>query len=104
MKKLFILFIILTILFCNNVNSKSKIIYFNDVNTLNFTQKIVDKKLEHKIKIICSYDFCNFIKGESLTDIIFDFETNYLKTINDIDLKNEVKVKGIRITHVYLNR
>lgn len=101
MKKLFIFLIILIVFLSIEVKSKSQT-SFSDVNTLNFEQKMIDKKLEHKIKIICSYDFCEFIKGNSLKDIIYNFETNYLNTIDNIDLKNELKVKGIRITKVYL--
>ena len=102
MKKVFMVLIIFLLVISINVKSKSDGVVLNDVNTLNFEYKIKEKKLEHKIKIICSYDFCDYINGESLKDIIYNFEMKYLDTIDDIDLKNELKVKGVKITKVYL--
>ena len=103
MKKVLAILIIISIFFNINVLSKSNKISFKRVNTLNFTNVIRSEEIYYRIKKICSYNFCDYAVGENIKDKLSNFEESYLKTIGDVDIKNELKIKGIRITSVYLN-
>ena len=101
MKKIFILIILILITFNLNVYSKSKI-KFNDLNTLNFIKKINNEEFFSQIKKICTYKFCDYAKGQTIEDKLYNFEISYFNTLEDEDLINELKVKGIKITKVYI--
>lgn len=74
----------------------------NDVSTLNIREKLNNIDI-HTIKKICTYDFCENIDGTNLIASIKRYTNKYLDTINDEEIKNELKVKGIKITKVVLN-
>lgn len=98
MMKLFkkIIYLIL-IIFTIYSFTKDKPIYDSNINIndlLNY---------KNKIKIICVKDYCDYLKGENIRESIDIFMKNYLKTINDEELKNTLKVKGIEVSKIILD-
>lgn len=80
----------------NNVKEE----YLNNINHLNLEEKIIKDNSEYDIKKICSYEFCDFFDGDSIKGRIEKFTKRYLNTINDEEIKNTLKVKGIKITKI----
>jgi len=95
--------IILGLIFQINTKALSKEhpLIFNDLSTTNFEEKLSEINLSD-IKKICSYDFCDYFSGENIKTSIQKFLKNYLDTINDEEVKNTIKVKGLKITKVIL--
>lgn len=102
-KMIFTTFLILLILFINfNTTAKSsKEILFDDMTTENFIAKSGYLPF-NSIKKICSFDFCDYSRGENAFETLEIFTRNYLKTINDEEVKSALKVKGIKITKIIL--
>lgn len=102
MKKIFLLLLAtLTVFsFYKPTNAKSDELYYEDLTTLNFSNH--DELDFHTIKKLCTYDYCNYIKGESLREALEIFTREYLKTIPDEEVKSILNVKGIRITKIIL--
>lgn len=104
MKKLLFLiftFLLLTLVFRVNAKNASKEILFDDMTTKNFIAKSGYLPF-HSIKKICSYDFCDYNRGENPQSLLETFTNNYLKTIKDDELKSNFKIKGIKITKIIL--
>ena len=101
MKKLFYLLTILLFFTSISVKSQEKKIKFNDLNTLNFEEKINNEEFFSQIKKICTYNFCDYAKGDTINDKLYNFEESYFNTLDNDDLISELKVKGVKITKVY---
>lgn len=80
---------------------KERSILLDDVNTLNIKDKVKNIDFS-EIKKICSYDFCDYIDGSFFKSSINTFTNKYLNTINDEEIKKELRVKGIKITKIIL--
>lgn len=76
------------------------VVEFKDVSTLNFLDKTTNYGIED-IKKICTYDFCDFVRGETKQESLEIFVNNYLKKV-DREVASSLKVKGIRITKIIL--
>ena len=72
---------------------------FDDVTTFNFKEKLNNIDYD-KITKICSYDFCDYLKGRNIDDSLDIFTHRYLNTIQDLETKNTLKVKGVKITKI----
>ena len=72
---------------------------YDDLNTLNFIAKLGYMELA-KIDKICSYDYCEYRTGSSFKSMINNFTKNYLKTIQDDEVRASLRIKGIKITEV----
>lgn len=75
---------------------------YNDLNTINFREKFKGEELMN-IKKICSYDFCDYINTENITNSLDTFTKKYLDNIYNEDEKKMLFVKGIKITKVVFN-
>ena len=102
MKKRFYILVIALLLFSINVSSKTKKIKFNNVNTLNFKEIVNDENIFRQIKKFCTYEFCDYAKGDNIENKLYNFEESYFSTLNNMDIINELKVKGVKITEIYL--
>lgn len=78
----------------------SLVIAFDDVTTLNFNEKTAKYNIE-SIKKICTYDFCDYVRGQSKMESILIFTENYLKNV-DREVAASLRVKGIKITSLEL--
>lgn len=74
---------------------------FDDLNTINFQEKLKDIDL-NRISKICSYDFCDYLKGNNIEDSLEIFTKKYIKNIQDEEIKNTLNVKGVKITKITL--
>lgn len=104
MKKIFLLLILLsTILIVSTVKAErsDKEIIFDDLNTKNFIAKAGYLEL-HSIKKICSYDYCDYLNGNNVYDVLDNFKKNYLKTVKNKEDRLILNVKGIKITRLIL--
>lgn len=92
----------LSLLFVNAkiINSEHQLI-FDDLNTINFSEKIDNINLKN-IKKICSYDYCDYLKKDNIKHGIDEFTNKYIRTLNDSEIINTIKVKGIKITKIIL--
>ena len=100
MKKYFIFICIFASLFLISAKAlnRDRAMILEDINTLNFSNKSgVDI---HSVQKICSYDFCDYIRSDNVKRAMEIFTDNYLKTIEDEEIKNTLKVKGIKITKI----
>ena len=97
MKKLIIILIIIILILSfltkNNKNNTG-------INILDLKEVIVDVE---DIKYICSYDFCDYLRSKNINKSIEIFINRYLKTIDNEELKNTLKTKGIIITKIVYN-
>lgn len=105
MKKWFILCVLLVLssIILWKVEAKSRnstSIAFTDVTSLNFKEKTAQYNIENILKI-CTYDFCDYVRGESKIESMEIFMRNYLKNI-DREIAATLRVKGIRITNIIL--
>lgn len=101
MKKIFYLLTILLLFTSISVKSQEKKIKFSDLNTLNFVEKINNEEFYTQIKKICTYNFCDYAKGDTINDKLYYFEESYFNFLNNDDLVSELKVKGVKITKIY---
>lgn len=103
MKKLFlILLLVMSLLsFSRPARAKSQELYFDDLTTLNF-YKLSNELDIYSIKKLCTYDYCDYIRGRSMPEALEIFTKNYLKTIPDEETRSILNVKGIRITKIIL--
>lgn len=104
MKKKVIVAILAVLLFgCINVHAQISdiVVSFEDVTSLNFVERTQNYNIE-RIKKICTYDYCDYIKGSDKLSSIEIFTKNYLKSF-DKETAAILKVKGIRITNIVLN-
>lgn len=101
MRRLVTVLAILTflgVLFINvGVRAQDKEMNLENINTRNFKAKMGYLKLT-SIKKICSYEYCDYVRGDSFDETIEIFTKNYLKTIEDNEVKASLRIKGIRIT------
>ena len=105
MRRLFINILVMTIIGSLTVRDLNNIKeeYLYNINHLNLENKINNDNI-HNIKKICSYDYCDFFDGDSIKQSIERFANKYLDTIKDEEIKNTLKVKGIKITKlIYRN-
>lgn len=103
MKKIIVLIgtlIFLALGGANALNEGHPLIY-DDLNTLNFADKMQNVRSEN-IRKICSYEYCDDWLGGNTKAGIETFVNRYLKTLNDEEIKNTLKVKGIKITKVII--
>lgn len=80
------------------LNGKGEV-KLEDVNTLNFISKI-GKEKSKEITRICSYDFCDYMRGSTVEESLEIFTRKYLETIEDADTQAYLNVMGIKITDV----
>ena len=69
---------------------------YSDLNSKNFFSRI---KNIHDIKMICSYEYCDYIDSNNIK-LSFNKFINYIENIDDEEIKNTLKVKGIKITRI----
>lgn len=79
------------------VIAREETMKLENISTLNFKAKMGYLRL-FSIKKICSYDYCDYNRGNSFDETIEIFTRNYLKTIEDEELKATLRIKGIKIT------
>ncbi len=84
-------------------SNDDKVLLFGDLNTRNFIDRIEKLKLEG-ISYICTKDYCYDFTFESLDKNLESFENKYLSTIEDEEVKNTLKVKGIKITKIGIEK
>lgn len=70
---------------------------YSDLNSKNFFSRI---KNIHDIKMICSYEYCDYIDSNNIKLSFNKFINNYIENIDDEEIKNTLKVKGIKITRI----
>ncbi len=101
MKRIVTVLVILTILgtlFINvGVHAQDSEMILENINTRNFKAKMGYLKLT-SIKKMCSYEYCDYVRGDAFDETIEIFTRNYLKTIEDEEAKASLRIKGIRIT------
>lgn len=90
MKKLILFLVVLNLLLSYNSNK-------DNLNTNNILSKYSE---EDNIKYICSYNFCDYLRSDNLKRSIEIFKDKYIKSIKNDDIKNTLKVKGIKITKI----
>ncbi len=94
----FIIFVFLGFVILNvNVKAQENEMNLENINTRNFRAKMGYLKLT-SIKKICSYDYCDYVRGETFSETVEIFTRNYLSSIQDEELKANLRIKGIRIT------
>ena len=71
----------------------------DNLTTLNFYER-EDEFDFHNIKKLCSYEFCEYMMGETLEEGLDNFTKSYLKTISDEEVRSIIKVKGVKITKI----
>lgn len=73
----------------------------DNLTTKNFIEEM--KYVNHKeIKGLCTYDFCDYLFGESLEEGLENYTKSYLRTIKDDEVRFSLLVKGFRITEVIM--
>lgn len=97
--KFMTLLILLLITLINVFATEKTEIEYDDLTTKNFVEKIKDIPYIESSKI-CSYDYCDYLRGDTLTSSIEIFTKKYLNTIKDEEIKLSLKVKGIKITKI----
>ena len=101
MKKFFVVTILIGLIFTSSVLALSprSEVEFDDMSTKNFEEKM--KGINYaEIKSLCSYDFCEYVRGTSYKNILENFINSYLKTLSNDDDRAGVRVKGLKITKV----
>lgn len=101
MKKMAFLLLTTTLFFTNPLKKNDGVIYFNDVNTLNFQEKMEEYRIEN-IKTICSYEYCDYMRDADFEKSMEIFTNRYIKKVDE-ETANLLKVKGIKITHIIKN-
>lgn len=100
MKKTIItLFLAGSIGFHTGFINENKVIYYDDLNTKNFITRFTKEDIA-KINEVCSYDYCDILRSEEPKRAMDIYLNRYLKTIDDMETKNSLKVKGIKITKI----
>lgn len=102
MKKIAITTILLLFLifsFFVGVAAKANELEVDDLTTLTFPDR-ADEFDFHSIKKLCSYDYCDYMYGDTLNEGLENFTKNYLRTIKDEETRSILQVKGIRITKI----
>ena len=80
--------------------NKEHTVILKDVNTINIKNIIKEEDLPN-IKKICSYDFCDSIRGKNIKSTIDIFTKRYLKKhLSDDEIKKTIYVKGLKITKI----
>lgn len=72
---------------------------YDDVTTKNILTKFNENVLNN-ISKVCTYEYCDYLDVTRGEDGIFNYVSKYLKTLNDEDIKNTLKVKGVKITKI----
>jgi hypothetical protein len=95
------LFLIVVLSLVSNICAKSRetTIEYDNLSTLNISNVLNEEDIRG-IKYICSYDYCEFVKGLDLKKIIRVFTYKYISSIENEDIKNSLNVKGIKITKI----
>lgn len=103
-KNMLLLIVIFMSCFLMNVFAlnEKKYIDLDNVTTNNFFEKV--NYSVNDIKELCTYDFCDYIKSQNKYEMIEIFQKNYLNTIKDDEIKSSLKIKGIKITKIILNK
>ena len=70
---------------------------YDNLNSMNFFNEI---KNVHDIKMVCSYDYCDYIDSNNIKFSFNKFVNKYIQQIDDEEIKNTLKVKGIKITKI----
>ena len=92
----FISFLIINMVFIN----KDHTVLLKDINTNNIGEALKDEDLP-KIKKICSYDFCDYIRGKTVNGSMEIFIKKYLQKYDEDDeIKKTIYVKGLKITKI----
>lgn len=99
MKKFIFLMICFFALVCGVKAIEGKTITFDDVSTKNLEQKLFGVNYR-EVKSLCSFDFCDYAIGSSYKEILDNFTKNYLKTIENEEVRANLKIKGIKITKI----
>lgn len=72
---------------------------FDDLTTANFKEKLENINFD-KITKICSYEFCDYLKGKTIEESLDMFTKKYINEINNEEIKNTLNIKGIKITKI----
>lgn len=79
---------------------KEHVVLLKDVNTNNISEIIKEEDLPN-VKKICSYNFCDYIRGKNLKSSMEIFIKKYLKKQpQDDEIKKTIYVKGLKITKI----
>ena len=89
--KVIVLFFLLS-LFLNDTSNN-----INGINIYKLKNKI---SINDNIKYICTYDYCDYLQSNNIDESIEIFINKYLKNIKDEEIKNTLKVKGVKITKI----
>ena len=89
--KVIVLFFLLS-LFLNDTSNN-----INGINIYKLKNKI---SIKDNIKYICTYDYCDYLQSDNIDESIEIFINKYLKNIKDEEIKNALKVKGVKITKI----
>ncbi len=110
MKKYLILF--LTIIICygiinikeTNGQEKNQINLVN-LNSNKFVSFAKEQKIANKISKICSYDFCDYLRGNNITNSFEIYKKkyqDYIASQSSEELSYTTILKGFPITSIYL--
>ena len=89
--RLFVLFFLLLVFFHDsNDNIKG-------INIYKLKNKI---SIKDNIKYICTYNYCDYLQSNNIDESIEIFINKYIKNIKDEEIKNTLKVKGVKITKI----
>lgn len=101
MKKLIMtlaIFLVVGAIFLNvKVRALEGEMNLDDISTANFKAKMGYLKLT-SIKKMCSYDYCDYVRGDTFDETVEIFTRNYLRTIQDDEVRAGLRIKGIKIT------
>lgn len=75
---------------------------FDDLTTVNFKEKLENIDID-KITKMCSYEFCDYLRGVNIEESLEMFTKKYIDRINDEEIKNTLKVKGVKITKIIVD-
>ena len=105
MKRLFFSLIVMTVLGSLTVRGLNnlKVEYYDNINHFNLEKVLEKRGGSANVKKICTYDYCDLFRGDSLKEGIEIFINKYLDTINNEETKNSLKIKGVKITKVIFN-
>ena len=72
----------------------------NNINGINIYKLKNKISIKDNIKYICTYDYCDYLQSDNIDESIEIFINKYLKNIKDDEIKNTLKVKGVKIIKI----
>lgn len=96
--------VIISFVFINSYNAKDNFChfekYYNDVSTLNFTNKFKEDFI-NKIKKICTNNICTYNLSNDYKRMIDNHKDSVINHVIDEDKKMIMNLKGIKIDTIY---